>query len=138
MDKVNKKIRSEIMRRVKGKDTNPEMIVRRFLYSRGIRFRTHQKELPGCPDIIIRKYMTVIFVNGCFWHGHEGCSSFRMPKSSMKYWNEKIKRNKDRDIKNLKILQQQGWNVFVVWECQLKNKNKEEILNNILKELKKQ
>ena len=113
--------RSRIMASVKGKDTKPEMIVRKYLFSKGLRYRLHDKKLPGSPDIVLPKYKTVIFVNGCFWHGHEGCKNYRLPKSNEFYWEQKIRRNKARDIANEFVLQSQGWNVINIWECEIKN-----------------
>lgn len=88
------------MAAIKGKDTKPEMIVRKYLFSRGLRFRVQVRKLPGTPDIVLPKYKTVIFVNGCFWHGHEGCKYFRLPKSNVEFWEEKIERNVARDVRN--------------------------------------
>ena len=113
--------RSHCMASVKGKDTKPEIIVRKYLFSKGLRFRVHVKKLAGSPDIVLPKYKTVIFVNGCFWHAHEGCKNYRLPKSNEFYWEQKIRRNKARDIANEFVLQSQGWNVINVWECEIKN-----------------
>lgn len=105
------------MAAIKGKDTKPEMIVRKYLFSRGLRFRIHVRKLIGNPDIVLPKYKTVIFVDGCFWHGHEGCKYFRLPKSNAEYWETKIERNIARDIRNEAELKAQGWRVIRVWEC---------------------
>lgn len=124
--------RSRNMAAIKGKDTKPEMIVRKYLFSRGLRFRIQVKKLPGTPDIVLPKYKTAIFVNGCFWHGHEGCKYFRLPKSNVKFWKEKIERNIARDVRNEASLKALGWRVIRVWECELRNKvNREETLNRI-------
>ena len=124
--------RSRCMAAVKGKNTKPEMIVRKYLFSRGLRFRVQVKKLPGNPDIVLSKYKTVIFVNGCFWHGHEGCKYFRLPKSNVDFWREKIERNIERDRESLQALLDSGWKVIRVWECELRNKaNREETLNKI-------
>lgn len=134
-DTVSKKRRSEIMRNVKGKHTKPEMIVRKFLHSQGFRFRIHDKKLPGNPDIKLTKYKTVIFVNGCFWHGHESCRIYVMPKTNVDFWNDKILKNINRDkiiINNLKEL---GWNVIIVWECSIKKKNKQDALNSLVEKI---
>lgn len=112
--------RSQCMAAIRGKDTKPEMIVRKFLFSKGLRYRIQVKNLSGCPDIVFPKYRTVIFVNGCFWHGHEGCKYFRLPKSNVEFWSEKIKTNIARDLKNEARLREQGWRVIRVWECSLK------------------
>lgn len=108
------------MAAVKGKDTKPEMIVRKYLFSRGLRFRIQVRKLPGNPDIVLPKYKTVIFVNGCFWHGHEGCRYFRLPKSNVGFWKEKIERNVARDVRNEAELKALGWRVVRVWECEIK------------------
>lgn len=120
------------MAAVKGKDTKPEMIVRKYLFSRGLRFRVQVRKLPGTPDIVLPKYKTAIFVNGCFWHGHEGCKYFRLPKSNVEFWKEKIERNIERDKESMQALFDLGWKVVRVWECELRNKaNREETLNKI-------
>ena len=120
------------MAAIKGKDTKPEMIVRKYLFSRGLRFRVQVRKLPGNPDIVLPKYKTVIFVNGCFWHGHEGCKYFRLPKSNVDFWREKIERNIERDRESMQALLVLGWKVIRVWECELRNKaNREEMLNKI-------
>lgn len=112
--------RSHCMAAIKGKDTKPEMIVRKYLFSRGLRYRVQVRKLPGNPDIVLPKYKTVIFVNGCFWHGHEGCRYFRLPKSNVEFWEEKIKRNVARDFRNEAELKALGWRVIRVWECEIK------------------
>ena len=124
--------RSRNMAAIKWKDTKPEMIVRKYLFSRGLRFRVQVRKLPGNPDIVLPKYKTVIFVNGCFWHGHEGCKYFRLPKSNIEFWKEKIERNIERDRESMQALLVLGWKVIRVWECELRNKaNREEMLNKI-------
>lgn len=124
--------RSRNMAAIKGKDTKPEMIMRKYLFSRGLRFRVQVRKLPGTPDIVLSKYKTVIFVNGCFWHGHEGCKYFRLPKSNVEFWKEKIERNIERDRESMQALLDLGWKVIRVWECELRNKaNREETLNKI-------
>ena len=112
--------RSRCMAAIKGKDTKPEMIVRKYLFSRGLRFRVQVRKLPGKPDIVLPKYKTVIFVNGCFWRGHEDCKYFRLPKSNIEFWKEKIERNVARDIRNETELKALGWRVIRVWECEIK------------------
>lgn len=112
--------RSRNMAAIKGKDTKPEMIVRKYLFSRGLRFRVQVRKLPGKPDIVLPKYKTAIFVNGCFWHGHEGCRYFRLPKSNVEFWAEKIAHNVARDVRNEAELKSLGWHVFRVWECEIK------------------
>lgn len=137
MDTISKKARSELMARIKGRDTKPEIIVRKFLFSRGFRYRIHDSRYPGSPDIVLPKYRTAIFVHGCFWHGHEGCRLFRYPKTNYEFWYEKIKKNRERDERKIKLLEQQGWNVIVIWECQIKSLSKrEDFLYNIEKRLR--
>lgn len=120
------------MAAIKGKDTKPEMIVRKYLFSRGLRFRVQVRKLPGTPDVVLPKYKTAIFVNGCFWHGHEGCKYFRLPKSNVEFWKEKIGRNIERDRESVQALLDLGWKVIRVWECELRNKaNREGTFNKI-------
>lgn len=111
--------RSRCMSAVKGKDTKPEMIVRKFLFSKGLRYRLHVRSLPGNPDIVLPKYKTVIAVNGCFWHGHEGCKNYRIPKSNVEFWKSKINTNKVRDLLNEVKLNGLGWRVLRIWECEI-------------------
>jgi DNA mismatch endonuclease (patch repair protein) len=120
MDNVSKEKRSEIMKKIRSKDTKPEMIVRKFLTSRKIRYRLHLKELPGCPDIVVRKKKIAIFINGCFWHGH-GCKLSKIPKSNQEYWKRKIEVNMERDLSSLEKIKDMGWLPIVLWECEVKN-----------------
>ena len=120
MDKLTKEQRHRCMASIRGKNTKPEMLVRRFLFSRGFRYRLNHPRLPGRPDIVLRKYRTVIFVNGCFWHGHEGCKHYVVPKSNTEFWIAKIERNRARDIDEQHELAAMGWHCITVWECQLK------------------
>jgi DNA mismatch endonuclease, patch repair protein len=113
--------RSRNMSLIGSKNTKPEMLVRRFLFGRGFRYRLHSKKLPGKPDIILKKYNTVVFVHGCFWHGHENCRCYRLPKSRVEWWQAKIDRNRTRDSSSQKMLAEAGWSVIIVWECSLKN-----------------
>ena len=120
------------MAAIRGKDTKPEMIVRKYLFSRGLRYRVNNRKLPGSPDIVLKKYKTVIFVDGCFWHGHEGCKYFRLPKSNVYFWKHKIAMNIARDYANTVDLKLAGWRVIRIWECQIKTKAKrEETLRNL-------
>lgn len=119
-DKMTPEQRHYCMSRIKGKNTKPEILVRKWLWHNGFRYRLNDKRLPGKPDIVLSKLKTVIFVNGCFWHGHENCGNFRPPKSNIKFWEDKIKRNRQRDFLNYRRLRSLGWEVLVVWECQLK------------------
>ena len=111
--------RHKCMSRIHSRDTTPELLVRRWLWSHGYRYRLNVKGVPGKPDIVMRPYHTAIFVNGCFWHGHEGCDKFRIPKSNVEFWQNKINRNQERDRQNYQLLKDNGWHVIVIWECQL-------------------
>ena len=126
--------RSYNMSRVKSKDTKPEMIVRKLLHNRGFRFRLHLKDLPGKPDIVLPKYKTVVFVQGCFWHQHQGCKRAAIPKSNIDFWQDKLKGNLERDLKNHASLTKSGWRVVEIWECQLKV-NPEEPINKLVIDL---
>ena len=119
-DVLNREQRHRCMSAVKGRDTKPELLVRKFLFSRGFRYRLNHPRLPGHPDLVLRKYRTVIFVNGCFWHGHDNCRYFRLPKTNIDFWQKKIERNKERDKLAKEALMQMGWAVMTIWECQLK------------------
>ena len=112
--------RSYNMSRIRSKNTKPEELVRKYLFSQGFRYRKNDKRLPGKPDIVLPKYKTVIFVNGCFWHMHEGCNYFVWPKSNAEFWREKIQGNSIRDQENYRQLSEMGWKIIVIWECQLK------------------
>jgi DNA mismatch endonuclease (patch repair protein) len=125
-------IRSYNMSRIKGKNTKPEIIVRKYLFKAGLRFRLHVKSLPGKPDIVLPKYKTVIFVHGCFWHGHENCRYFVVPKTRTDWWMTKIDRNKQLDMQNVVRLKLQGWRVLVIYECELMREKAEVILSEIL------
>ncbi|MBK7376915.1 MAG: DNA mismatch endonuclease Vsr [Chitinophagaceae bacterium] len=127
--------RSYNMQQIRSKDTKPEMLVRRFLHANGYRYRLHVKNLPGKPDIVLPKYRTVIFVHGCFWHGHKYCKYFVMPKTRTKWWMDKINRNKANDEKVIKTLKKDNWKVMVIWECRLKPQRLERTLYSILKKL---
>ncbi|MFQ5445761.1 MAG: very short patch repair endonuclease [Saprospiraceae bacterium] len=113
------KVRSYNMSRIRNVDTKPEMIVRRFLHSNGFRYRLHMKKLPGKPDIVLKKYNTIIQVHGCFWHAHNGCKESHIPKSRQEYWGPKIKRTVERDEQNELALKRLGWRVITIWECEI-------------------
>ena len=130
-------IRKYNMSRIKGKNTKPEEIVRKYLHAQGFRYRKNVEDLPGKPDIVLAKYKTVVFVNGCFWHHHNGCSFFKWPENNAEFWRRKISGNEIRDLKNYKKLESLGWNVLVVWECDVKRKRLEEVLDGLLKMKKK-
>jgi len=127
MDIWDKKKRSEVMSKIGSKDTKPELIFRKALFIEGYRYRTHVKELPGKPDIVLPKYKTVIFVHGCFWHYHENCPEGRIPDTNSKFWKNKLIKNIERDKKHQKELEDMGWNVIVVWECEVEKKLNETI-----------
>jgi DNA mismatch endonuclease (patch repair protein) len=137
MDTFSKSKRSEIMAAVSSKDTNPEVLVRKFLFSKGFRFRKNVKELSGKPDIVLPKYRTVIFIHGCFWHGHENCEAAKLPTSNVDYWIKKVSANVSRDIQHRKNLTMLGWNVVIIWECELKKYNRERKLEQLITKLNK-
>lgn len=120
------------MQQIRNKDTQPEISLRKLLFKEGFRYRINDRKLPGKPDIVMKKYNTAIFVNGCFWHGHEECKYFVMPKTRTEFWSEKISGNRKRDARNISQLEKAGWKVITVWECALK-KNKIEDTLFILK-----
>lgn len=126
-DVHTKKQRSYNMSQIHGRDTKPEEIVRKHLYSKGFRYRKNDARLPGKPDIVLPKYKTVVFVNGCFWHKHEGCKYFVWPKNNADFWREKIIKNVERDAINNQQLESLGWRVITIWECELK-RDKEKAL----------
>lgn len=128
-------VRSYNMSMIRGKNTKPEIIIRKFLYSKGFRFTLHKKELPGKPDIILSKYKTVIFVHGCFWHGHKNCKYFIVPKTRTKWWLNKIEGNRIADSRNTIKLRNLGWKVLIIFECKLKKELKERTLNGIISKL---
>ena len=119
------------MAQIRGKGTKPEMVVRKFLFGRGFRYRLNHPWLPGHPDIVLRKYRSVIFVNGCFWHGHEGCRYYVVPESNTEFWKAKIARNRTRDIEEQRRLASMGWHCITVWECQLKPAVREQTLESL-------
>lgn len=128
MDNHTKEVRSYNMSRIKSINSKPEELVRKYLFSQGLRYRKNVKRLPGKPDIVLSKYKTIVFVNGCFWHGHKGCRYFVMPKSNTEYWNKKIDNNVKRDELVYQQLSELGWNILVVWECELKRDKRENTL----------
>ena len=130
-DIKTKEARSYNMSCIHGKDTKPEELVRKYLFSKGFRYRKNDRKLPGTPDIVLPKYKTVIFVNGCFWHGHEGCKYFVWPKNNAEFWHNKIESNINRDQRKREQLRKLGWNVIVVWECQLRTENKQVTLRQL-------
>lgn len=125
-DNHTPEVRSYNMSRIRSKGTKPEELVRKYLFSRGFRYRKNVKKLPGCPDIVLPKYKTVIFIHGCFWHMHD-CERFRWPTSNTDYWYSKLRRNVERDRINQEKLRDDGWNVIVVWECDIKKRFEEKM-----------
>ena len=123
--------RHRCMSHIHSKATKPEITVRKWLWAHGYRYRLNVKSVPGKPDIVMRKYRTAIFVNGCFWHGHEGCKLFVMPKSNTEFWENKIKYNRERDQKNYQLLIDAGWQVIVVWQCNLTKKKIENTMQSV-------
>ena len=125
-------IRSYNMSRIRNKDTKPEEIVRKYLFAQGFRYRKNDKKLPGKPDIVLPKYKTVIFVNGCFWHKHEGCKYFVWPKNNEAFWRNKINGNVAHDDKVYQELREMGWNILIIWECELKPSVRDNTLKNVV------
>ena len=136
-DVHSKEVRSYNMSQIRSKNTKPELIVRKYLFANGIRYRLHSKSLPGKPDIVLPKYRTVIFVHGCFWHGHEDCKYFVVPKTKTAWWLKKIARNKQLDTEHNKKLKSDKWNVITLFECKLKKGNVDSTLNTLIKKLNK-
>lgn len=136
-DRISKEKRSHIMSMIRGRDTKPELMVRRYLFHHGFRYRVNVKRLPGRPDIVLRKYKTAIFVNGCFWHGHEGCKDFRPPRTRVEWWRDKLERNKARDARVREELKRMGWKTMVIWDCQLKPDVRVETLENVVRLLQR-
>lgn len=130
-DNHSKEVRSMNMSRIRSTNSKPEEIVRKYLFSKGFRYRKNVKKLPGCPDIVLPKYKTVIFVNGCFWHKHN-CPRFVWPSSNQEYWKPKILRNVERDKNNCRELSSKGWNVITIWECELKKKVFEATMERVI------
>jgi len=135
MDVYDKKTRSYNMSKIKGKNTKPEVLVRKYLFSKGFRFRVNDRRYPGHPDIVLPKYKTCVFVNGCFWHLHEGCKYFVWPKTNIEFWEKKITGNAERDNKNRAELISFGWKVIIVWECELKSNNFEKRMVSLIYEI---
>lgn len=134
-DNLTKEARRYNMFCVKDRNTKPEIIVRKYLFAKGLRYRINVKALPGSPDIVLPKYKTIVFVNGCFWHKHN-CTNFIWPKSHQEYWERKILGNVSRDKKNINILKKAGWNVIIVWECELTKNKIDDRLSLLLQEVK--
>jgi DNA mismatch endonuclease (patch repair protein) len=135
VDRLTPQRRSWLMSQVRGKDTFPELAVRKIVHKLGLRYRLHQTSLPGKPDLVLAKHRMIIFVNGCFWHRHEGCRKATTPSTRKEFWQHKFSRNLKRDIQNQSALKQLGWRVIVVWECETKNNRRlEQLLRRKLRE----
>lgn len=131
--------RSEIMSKISGTETKPEILVRKYLFAQGFRFRKNDKRLPGKPDVVLPKYKTVIFIHGCFWHGHPECKKSKLPETRKEFWEKKISKNIIRDSDNYDELKNLGWNIVIIWECDVNNKAKREItFSKLLVALKSQ
>lgn len=135
-DVHSKETRSYNMSRIRSKDTSPELLVRKFLHSKGFRYTLHNKNLPGRPDIVLPKYNTIIFVQGCFWHGHRDCKYASIPKTRTEWWQKKIDTNKANDEKAQKLLKKEGWKIINVWGCDLKKQKMEKTLDKLVKKLR--
>ena len=135
MDRLTKKARSENMSRIRNRDTAPEKAVRKYLYSRGLKYRKNDRRYPGKPDVVVPRYKTVVFVNGCFWHYHKGCKDFTIPKTNRDFWEKKLNGNVKRDKSNYLRLINDGWNVITVWECELVMASRKERLEHLYNEI---
>ncbi|WEV42763.1 very short patch repair endonuclease [Bifidobacterium sp. ESL0682] len=134
-EKYERGTRSYTMSHIRGKNTKIEVLVRSYLFRRGLRFRKNDKRYPGHPDVVLPKWHTIVFVNGCFWHMHEGCKKFSMPKSNVEFWTAKLVRNHDRDILQRAQLEADGWKVLVVWECELTKDRREQTLDHLYRQI---
>lgn len=134
-DNHSREQRSKNMSHIRSANTKPEEIVRKYLHSRGLRFRKNDKRYPGHPDIVLPKYKTCVFVNGCFWHQHPGCKYAVLPSTNQDYWLPKLKRNSERDIANINSLQNDGWRVITIWECELKKGVRDKTLGLLYSEI---
>ncbi|QNA44665.1 very short patch repair endonuclease [Lacibacter sediminis] len=123
------------MQQIKGKNTKPEMLVRKYLHAQGFRYKLHDKTLPGKPDLVLPKYKTVIFIHGCFWHGHRNCKYFIVPKTRTEWWTDKINKNIANDLKAMKLLKKDGWKIITIWECKLKPVKLQQALTALVKKL---
>jgi T/G mismatch-specific endonuclease (EC 3.1.-.-) len=136
-DVHDKETRSFNMSRIRSKDTKPEILVRKFMFAKGFRYKLHDKTLPGKPDIVFPKYKTIVFIHGCFWHGHEACKYFTSPKTRRAWWVAKINRNKENDAVNMTKLKKMGWKVITIFECRLRPKLRERTLNLLMARFEK-
>lgn len=138
MDKFSKEKRSSIMSHISGKETKPEVFVRKLLFAKGLRYRKNVKSLSGKPDIVLPKYRTVVFIHGCFWHGHEGCSKSKLPDTRREFWEKKISGNVERDIRDVANLTKEGWKVVTIWQCEINNRiiNRKARIEALINEIK--
>ena len=136
MDNRSKEARSRNMSNIPSKNTKPEETVRKYLFAHGLRYRKNASKLPGKPDIVLPKYKTVVFVNGCFWHGHEGCKYFVPPKTNTEFWYAKFQYNQERDARNYQKLRDLGWRILIVWECEIRHGDADKRLEQLIEEIK--
>lgn len=136
MDNRSKEARSRNMSNIPSKNTKPEETVRKYLFAHGLRYRKNVSKLPGKPDIVLPKYKTVVFVNGCFWHGHEGCKYFVPPKTNTEFWFAKFQYNQERDARNYQKLRDLGWRILIVWECEIRHGDANKRLEQLIEEIK--
>lgn len=137
MDIFSKSERSVIMSKVISKNNKLEISVRKYLFSKGFRYRKNVEKLPGKPDIVLPKYKTLVFIHGCFWHGHENCKAAALPTSNIEYWHNKINSNQKRDSRNKQLLKNSGWKIIDLWECELKSKYRDQSFSNLVQEIMK-
>ena len=130
-DRISTEQRSKIMSAIRGKDTKPEVKVRSALHARGLRFRKNDRRYPGSPDVVLPKHNAAVFVNGCFWHAHKGCPGFKMPKSRTEWWSAKFDRTRNRDARKVNELQEAGWRVFTLWDCEISESNIDALVDEI-------
>ena len=135
MDNRSKEARSKNMSHIPSKNTKPEETVRKYLFSKGFRYRKNVAQLPGKPDIVLPKYRAAVFVNGCFWHGHQGCKWFVKPKANTEFWDAKFQYNIERDQRNYKKLKNMGWRVFIIWECEIRHGDAEVAVNSLIEQI---
>ena len=136
-DVFSKEKRSEVMKLIHGKNTQPEILVRKYLFSSGLRYRLHVESLPGKPDIVFKKTKTIIFINGCFWHGHRNCKFSKIPATNKAYWSNKISQNIQRDHKVIRMLRMEGWRIIIIWECMLRPSRRDKSLSKLYKDIQR-